>query len=274
MIDAGGLGSYANLPAAERSTLFAKHGIRSETIGQPADAAPKPSEAESGGPALEATQYGGYAPALALECVQYLSPSVRHPIDDVEYIVGNHRHAVDRQGRPSYGLANFTSGQIPYADRNECSRSVGYWGVPPSGTPWPTDGYVGGHLIAASLGGTPARINLTPQANKINASTFQRIEDGVRYCARWPQWRTTYMVIPQYGNSPLTPESYSVSVALRRPWPSNNNYWKAIDFGNWTGNVPPVPFYFPLTLSGNLEQINLFVDLFVQQMRDRCSSLW
>jgi hypothetical protein len=273
ILEAGGIDKYMHLPDSERSILMAKYGMQTETIDDPSNVGPKSSETGSDGPVLAAPGIvGGPPPAEGLACVPFLDASVRNK----EFTISPHKYATDPQGRPTYGLARFTGGQISENYRNACSGTVGSWGAPPPGTPMPTNGYEGGHVIGNSLGGIPQRINLTPQAYYINRSTFPKIEAGVRYCARQTQWATSYMVIPYYNNSSVvTPDSYQVWVTIRRPLeqsaPGAVGFLPfAAEFRNWTGNVPAVPQIYA-SASGNLEQINFGVDLFVQQMRDQCS---
>ncbi|MCY7288878.1 MAG: DNA/RNA non-specific endonuclease [Cryobacterium sp.] len=191
--------------------------------------------------------------------MQYIAPQHRNKW----HHFGPHSYLVDAMGRPSASAMSIRSGYIQSAPRDSCSTTVGSWGTPPAGTPWPVSGYVGGHLIAASLGGSPARINLTPQAQEINASSFTRIESAVRVCGGNSRYRVDFTVHPSYEySSPLTPISYHVFVRVTPTtrWFPNGGGEGGMVIPNWTG----------ASTSNTLANINLKVDAFVSAVRTSC----
>ncbi|MFN7610808.1 MAG: DNA/RNA non-specific endonuclease, partial [bacterium] len=174
-------------------------------------------------------------------------------------------------------------GYIPPAYRTDCQASVGTWGSPPSG-PMPNRGYQGGHLIATSLGGTHRRYNLTPQAYDINVSSFQRIENGIRSCARRSDRLVAYSVTPVYdafrnpfSSIGVTPIAYIVGAEVRKQC-SPGDYrcgggsvaftvpnWTSASGGMWVGPAPGHP-----PLQSSLSMINRAVDAWVAEVAQYC----
>jgi hypothetical protein len=294
-IEAGGIGAYLDMDDAAKAKLHAKHGSdpAAELEARNANSASVVSVLLAGGvggspspaDAMAKRLQTGSDPRLAADSDSSIDvPATAAPdfIDSsitacVPFLAVQHRnmaHAVgpngtsfwvDSQGRASWAKAVFNGGNVPTAPRDGCSTTVGAWGASPPGTPLPDGGYVGGHLIAASLGGPPNRINLTPQAYRINISTFQRIESAVRYCAANARWRTDYAVTPEYSSSePLTPGAYVVFIKITKPvwswWSGYGGGEGAIRIPNWSG---------PGAL-GNLDLINSAVDAYTAQVRAVC----
>jgi hypothetical protein len=296
-LEAGGYGAYIDMDDAEKSRLHARYGLGPAADTKPtdsnlSDAAAEPKADRDGNhsePPDALTKRLQNAPSIptakpddaaegsaksvtsnstelgVTACVPYLAAPNRNLLHALGSN-GRYAYQVDSEGRTAWVIANFRYGEVPTEGRDGCAPTVGTWGEPPPGTPMPINGYVGGHLIAASLGGIPARINITPQAQQINSSSFQKIESAVRTCARIPKWVMEYIVTPEYGRSPLTPDAYRDFVRIRNPWwtalnPPPGGGEGAIRIPNWTGPSPSI---------NTLERINLNVDAFTSQVRSAC----
>lgn len=242
MREAGGIGPYVDLPDEERQRLHTKYATSPESRSQP---------------------LAGLASDLTA-CVPYLAPTYRN--GEFRLSGQPHKYRVDSLGRPEWALAYFREGPVTTALRDGCTTTVGSWGTSPPGTPEPVGGYVGGHLIAAGLGGSPARLNLTPQAQEINASTFPRIESAVKACGSKSQWMVDYKITPRYGASPLTPNSYRVWIrVLPNEWSwgwVSGGGEGAIEIANWTSAQP--------SHLNNVANINRQVDAYTAAVRAVC----
>lgn len=251
ILEAGSIGAYVDLSPEEQLRLRQKYSDSARNQSETAH------EEDS------RVQILSVPPDALTACVQYLASQHRNKGHRLANSL--HVYAVDSIGRPEYARAVIRYGSLSPSFRDNCSTTVGSWGTASAGTPLPVNGYVGGHLIAASLGGSPARINLTPQAQQINASTFARIESAVRYCGGNPRWMVDYMITPRYSpSSPLTPDSYLV-------WVRVNGSMIADRIAGWGGEgAIIIPNWTGVSGMNTLQNINLQVDLYSATIRAVC----
>ena len=95
---------------------------------------------------------------------QTLNPNTRHEVNNGTYI---HMYHTDGQGRVNKVEGQLSLGKMP---RNRSQQvSVGK-SVNPTGDE-------GGHLIASILGGAGDRINMIPQAQRLNRSDWRKMEN-------------------------------------------------------------------------------------------------
>jgi hypothetical protein len=256
LIAAGGPGAFSDMQPEDRTRLAGRHGVDFLGEGGPA------AEAEEDRKTRSSLLFGTTDPP----CVQYLDPSWRNKA----HSRNRNQYVVDASGRPSLAVGAYRQGSWTPGNRTSCSNTVGTWGAAPAASPPPIGGYVGGHLIAASLGGSPARFNLTPQANQINNSTFQKLESAVRHCAAKSLYYTDYWVTPVYPSSTaLTPSQYTVWVrvipsfwAWFSPPPGIGEGGEgSIVIPNYTASSPPI---------ATLAFINAQVDGFTAGVRGVC----
>lgn len=136
--------------------------------------------------------------------------------------------SIDAQGRA--GIATWDGGPTtppsPGA-RTSCQTIVGGWGI---------YGDQGGHLIPSALGGSPWRLNLTPQNGNLNQGAWASyIEGAAVYCSKYSH--TSYSVMPVYPtDTDVRPSGYSVLVTTQLN--PKGGFPESEDFSWGAGVVP------------------------------------
>lgn len=143
--------------------------------------------------------------AMAIgDCVQFFPPSDRNKL----FTVGAHAVFIDNVGRPSYAVLKGgpTIPVVPGA-RTACQTTVGKWG---------TVGDVGGHLIAASLGGWGGRANIVPQDGVVNNTGWRVVEGVPANCRRHAN--ITYTVAVSYPTIlDVRPDKFFANIVVDHP---------------------------------------------------------
>ncbi len=168
-----------------------------------------------------------------------------------------HTMRTDYVGRPVWSYIGLRKGELePGGRRPYCQSKVGSWGG---------GGYVGGHLVADSVGGYGGRPNLTPQFEIVNSKIFSRIEYAMKQCGLNPLFMTDYRVDVKYLRSDdVVPYIYSIYLGTvfipRFSYPTAelifyrnapSNKYMVIDIPN----VPGVPWdYFTMAIDYQMSQ--------------------
>lgn len=148
----------------------------------------------------------------ASECDQFLPVQDRNKIH--LSLLKKHRMIiyVDAAGRPAYAAKLFPAGakgntksRKPY-----CQRKIGNL----FNNKKPNSNYVGGHMIADSLGGFGGRINIVPQQSRFNNKEWKKSEHAVSKCLKRKNdvlMSTTILYNSQRG---VVPEEFVLSVKV------------------------------------------------------------
>jgi len=134
------------------------------------------------------------------DCVEFFPSSDRGRL----HVVAGTSVYIDSRGRPSQAFKWFAPFSRPATTpRTRCQTQVGYFGI---------SGDVGGHLVAASLGGYGGRANIVPQNRSFNSGPWYTVEYRAGRCVRSP-YKTGYAAYAWYSSN-TTSRPYAMGQSL------------------------------------------------------------